>query len=105
MKTIDEIIEQLENLSNDDAIDIWDKYCEKNSLYDDMIYPNDEYNFNKVFSSIDDALRAAHFGEYDYTDVYFKLNAYGNLESMNYPKDYMDMDALAEYILDNNINI
>ena len=101
----EEIIEKLEGLTTMKLIILWNEYCEDNCLSDDVIYENNEYNLDNVFSSIDDALRAAHYGEYDYSDNYFKLDAYGNLESMNFPKDYIDIDALAEYIVEHNINL
>jgi len=104
MKTIENIIEKLQNLTEMKLIILWNQYCDDNSLTDDEIHDNEEYTLNEFFSSVDDALRAAYYGEY-YDDKYFKLNAYGNLESFNYPKDYMDLEALAEYVLDNNINL
>lgn len=47
-------------------------------------FENDEYFFNDMFKSADDAVRAVCYGDYNYMDDLVKFNAYGNLESCSY---------------------
>jgi hypothetical protein len=44
-------------------------------------YENDEYFFELYFSNPAEAVRAAHFGNYNYSDDFVKFNGYGNLDS------------------------
>ena len=50
-----------------------------------------------------DAVRAVCYGEYNYTDEYVKINAYGNLETTNYIQDELEgyVDDIVEHIIDN----
>jgi hypothetical protein len=51
-----------------------------------------------------EAVRAASYGEYDYSDNYVKFNGYGNLESLDYiTTDDLgnSVDAIAEEVADN----
>ena len=66
---------------------------------------NDEEFFNTFFESPMDAIRATHYGDYNYNDDYVRLNAYGNIESFSEwerneeIKDNIDdiVDNLVEY--------
>ncbi len=58
-------------------------------------YENDEYFFNDMFKSADEAVRAVCYGDYNYNDDYVRFNAYGNLESFN---DYDYEEELKSYI-------
>ena len=44
---------------------------------------NDEDFFNVHFTEPMEAVRAAYFGEYKYSDDYVRFNAYGNLKSVS----------------------
>jgi hypothetical protein len=67
---------------------------------------NDEEFFEIYFEGKPmDAVRAAQYGDYNYTDEYVRFNGYGNLESFNdwqYEKELKDsideiIDNLIEY--------
>lgn len=51
------------------------------SLEDYCYEINDEDFFNVHFTEPMEAVRAAYFGEYQYSDDYVRFNAYGNLKS------------------------
>lgn len=73
--------------------------------FDDMQWwDNDEDFFETFFgTAIMDAVRAVCYGEYNYTDEYVKINAYGNLETTNYIQDELEgyVDDIVEHIIDN----
>ena len=53
------------------------------SLEDYCYEINDEDFFNVHFTEPMEAVRAAYFGEYNYSDDYVRFNAYGNLKSVS----------------------
>lgn len=53
------------------------------SLEDYCYEINDEDFFNVHFAEPMEAVRAAYFGEYQYSDDYVRFNAYGNLKSVS----------------------
>lgn len=53
------------------------------SLEDYCYEINDEDFFNVHFTEPMEAVRAAYFGEYKYSDDYVRFNAYGNLKSVS----------------------
>lgn len=69
------------------------------------IYENDEYFFDTFFDGRPmEAVRAAHYGDYNYNDDYVRFNGYGNLESFG---DYQYEAELKDYvdeIIDNLID-
>ena len=73
---------------------------------------NDEEFFNTFFESPMDAIRATHYGDYNYNDDYVRLNAYGNIESFSEwerneeIKDNIDdiVECLVEYYVHINID-
>lgn len=101
MKTLIEntkeaIIDYLENLENGDIINIHNTYCQENN------YNDDEEFFNLHFENKPmEAVRAANFGDYNYSHDWVKFNGYGNLDSFNSPSDNIDINAIADDILEN----
>ncbi|QIW88610.1 hypothetical protein P59_241 [Bacillus phage P59] len=71
---------------------------------------NDEDFFNTFFDGNPaEAVRAAHFGEYNYGDDYVRFNGYGNLESFN---DYQleqdlkdELEEIAEAIIEKQAHL
>lgn len=63
-----------------------EKLFEKVGGYVDYwwLYKNDEWAFDALFENMIDAVRAAQYGDYDYTKPYFKVNDNdGSLYSMS----------------------
>ena len=97
------IVNILKNMDADSLVSIWNSYCNDENP-DDYIYSNDEYTLKDLFGDdVNEAIRAAYYGDYRYGDTYVKFNAYDNLESMDEynVSDKIDFDSLADYLIDN----
>jgi hypothetical protein len=79
----------------------------------DVNYNDDEF-FNIYFEGKPmEAVRSAHYGNYNYTDEYVRFNGYGNLESLSewdYEAELMDnsnviLETAQELYEDNHIDI
>ena len=85
--------------SNESKVHYHNIYCEVEKYYDDVIYWNDEEFFNMFFANeVIKAVQATCYGDYSYGHEYVTFNGYGNLNSSNYPEDFMDFSALMESI-------
>lgn len=85
-----------------------------NGMFEEIGYADSDLNeFLKVyFAEPIDAIRAWHYGEANYNDEYFRINVYGNIESLSEYElleeceDNRD-DIVEEYVRlvqENNIN-
>lgn len=100
-ETIREIIE---NADDKKLVYAWNYMCGETDRYDDEIHENEEWELEEVFGGIDSALRAACYGEYRYTDTWFVLNGYGNMDSFSYTIDSncpIDTDELVRFFMEN----
>lgn len=74
------------------------------------VYENDEEFFNMMFEGkAMEAVRAAHYGDYNYNHDLVKFDGYGNLESLTY-RDYEEelkdsIDEIIEALEENKHNI
>ena len=103
MDTIRQFYEKYGDMDNiGQWLEIHNEYCSESNM-DSYIHENNEDFFNLMFSSADEAVRAAIFGDYNYHDDYVCFNGYGNLKSLNeYNLDNMiDKDVLIEWMIDN----
>lgn len=81
---LEEHVDLLKQLVND-------IYSYNGALSHLVVYENDEEFFDLFFHDKPmEALRAAHFGYYDYNDEYVKFDVYENLVSFD-EVDYQDM--------------
>ena len=91
--------------SDDEVIRAWGAFCENTDRYDDVVYDNDNDTYQMLFGdNIDEALRAASYGDFNYTDSYVVINGYGNLDTFSYlcsSKCPVDKDELADYFYEN----
>lgn len=95
MKT--KIIEYLENLDDQTLLELHNDYCDHNSYYDDHIYYMSDLNellYGKAPSEIIDLA-----GDINTNDDYLQYTIYG-VQSFDRISDYVDLDALADYIID-----
>jgi hypothetical protein len=94
-KTLEEIYldikENILNLSYYEIMVIHNQYCDINSYSDDMIFENDPYIINEIFSDTFKALQCMFHGEYNPNHDFFKFDGYGNLESIS---DYDILDHI-----------
>lgn len=104
-KKINAIIKQIAELSEQDLVELNNIYCEEIEADDYRIYNNDEEFFKSYFSRDGfSAVKAAYFGEYEFSADYVRFNGYGNLESIRYMRvsDLCELPAvIAEYALKN----
>lgn len=98
MKTVEQITEILENLSDADLIELWNGY-QADASGESQIYDFDEQFFEDYFSDPMEAARAVYFGKIDnWSNKYIQFNGYGNLESSNYVSDMISIYDLANHI-------
>ena len=106
MEKLQVVKDWLESKDNEELRTIWNEYAVENSP-DDEIFENDEYFFNDFYGQdVMGAIRAISYGDYNFRNEYLQFNGYGNIESFDdYEiKDKIDMDVLAEDILENPKN-
>lgn len=101
-KNINAITEHLQGLDNNEIINAHNTYCQENHLSDDEIFNNDDEFFNMFFENkVIEAVRAATYGDYNYSHDWVKFNGYANLESTSDPFRFVDINSIAEHILEN----
>ena len=89
----------------DVLVDTWNQYTEFANKHEKYIYVNNDEGLDDMFAGfghpVSEALRAAQYGNYEWSDRYVVFNRLGNLESVDYCTDvydYIDFDDLAEYV-------
>jgi len=76
--------QQIYSLADSDLWAVWDRVCDLYNFHEDRVYANDEEFLNEIWNpKPSEALRAAHFGDYNWSHEYVKFDGYGNLESSN----------------------
>lgn len=105
--TIEErIIDAIENLSNNEAVSLWNEYCNESNHMDDYIYGMNE--FDEIMGDMKpwDVVRACFYGNFCPADNYFWFNGYANLESSDFPskdsKSPIYAKEIAKWIVDND---
>ena len=101
-ETIDKIWELREN----NLLDLWFDFCQDMKMYDDIIYPNDEFFFEN-FKPIEIA-QGVNLGSWRYTDDYIKVDVYGYFWSFTYKSEIMehiDLDAFVDWVIENEIEL
>ena len=84
MKTQLELLqEHINGLTVGEKIQLHNEYCQSINNCDNEIYENDDEFFEIFFTKPLEAIRATHFGDYNYSHDYVMFNGYGNLDSFN----------------------
>ena len=96
----DEVLEMLKDMNDNDLVAVHNEYCEKVRYDDDRIYYMEEINELMYSMKPLDILREAR--DVDTNDDWIRWNGYGNLESTDCPEDWMDLDEIADYIVEND---
>ena len=100
----------VKNASDLDASQLRDMVAYVNS-YDGSLenleyYENDDDFFNTYFSNnVIEAVRAVSFGDYNYSDDYVRLDAYGNLESASEYEYYSELENYANEIAERYLEL
>lgn len=107
MKNVREYL--LENTN--ELVDVVQELVSWNGSLDQFdVYLNDEDFFDMFFEGKPmEAVRASHYGEYNYMDEYVRFNGYGNLESLSkwdLEKEMEeDIDEIVDVLMENHHNI
>ena len=119
MEKFDKIMDVLKNMDDCELVSVWNEYCDKVNCFDDRIYSMDELDEIMNGQDAQYILNRAFFGHDQWSEEssfnpnrdWFTFNGYGNFISMDaigYNKysgkfmcDYLDEDALTNYIVDN----
>jgi len=89
----DLIVSLINDMDRNELVSLNNAYC-RSIGSEGEVYDNDEEFFNTYFEGKPlEAVRAAHFGDYNFSHDYVKFNGYGNLESFQ----YFIVDDLEEY--------
>lgn len=86
---------KIRDYEQDEIIQFHNDYCDREGS-EDQIYENNGDFFDLFFSKPIDAVRAAQYGDYRYTDNFVRFDGYGNLESTDEPLEWVDFDALEQ---------
>jgi hypothetical protein len=99
------VLEYLEGLSDSELMGVHNDFCQSINDGDNLIHDNDEDFFEMYFENdVIGAVRAASYGEYNFNDKYVKFNGYANLESFDTVADHVDLDDIANNILESPEN-
>jgi hypothetical protein len=97
-----EIESYISNLSDGDKIWLWNNYCDETNSIDYNVYSMDDLDEILADMKPWDAIRAAFYGDFNPNHNYWRFNGYGNLESFDYADDYVDVDEMVDYIIEDN---
>lgn len=92
-------IQEVIMADEEDLIGEWNEYQYEACSGDDAIYENDEYFFETHFTDMMTAIKAVYFGKYNFGHDYVKFNGYGNLDTTDFVKNWIDKEDLIEYLL------
>ena len=96
----EEVLEMLRDMNDSDLVAVHNEYCDKVNYYDDRIY--DMYEINDLLYGRSPLEIITDARDVDANDNYIRYNGYGNLESTDCPDDWMDLDEIADYIVEND---
>lgn len=91
-------LQELNQMSYDKIVFLWNEYCEDVSSFTDMLYTNDDEAFSTFGFTINGTLINNTNELYDWNDEYVTADGKGNPWSANDPKVIMDLSALLEWV-------
>ena len=97
-----QITEILKSMDEKELLALYNRYCERMSDWDGLIYKMTE--FNDMMDGYN-PLRLADsicYGKFSVWHTYFKFNGRGNLESFDNLDGVIDIDDLVDYIINND---
>ena len=92
----------LENMSESQLYTIVNEYFDKTEYYDDRIYDMEEFDEMMDDMLPSDIAIKIFYGDFRPNDNYFKFDGYDNLQSFDYISDEVDLEEIADYIVDND---
>ena len=96
------LAKDLEYMDEHELYHVWHIRCDEIFHMDDEIFHMDDFNelmngFEPIYISM-----RIFYGDFSPNHDFFKFNGYGNLESSNYLSDFIDLEELADEIMDND---
>ena len=105
-ETLEQIKEMLLGLGDDTLRDVAQNLNSYNGCLDYLdYYENGEDFFDTFFQTKDEAVRAVCYGDYNYTDEYVIINAYGNCDSVSEMEYYSLLEDSVDDIADNLVEL
>lgn len=105
-ETLEQIKEMLLELGDDKLRDVAQNLNSYNGCLDYLdYYENGEDFFDTFFQTKDEAVRAVCYGDYNYTDEYVIINAYGNCDSVSEMEYYSLLEDSVDDIADNLVEL
>lgn len=101
MEKFELVKETLDNMSESDLFWLYKEYTNQAQLYDDEIFDMEEFDEIMSGSTPTDIAQKIFYGNFRPNDNYFRFDGYANLESIDWLKDEIDLDEIADYIIDN----
>lgn len=101
---LQQVIEQLNQLSTDELVNVYIDYAEQNSY--ERIYNLDESTINELYSSPWQALYDSNHKDFNDRDYFFTYNGNGHMISFsNEDEDNcpIDVEELAQWVVDNDL--
>jgi len=93
---------QLEYMDEADLLHAWHIRCDELEYHDDEIFPMDEFDeLMAHWKPMDIAFRTFYGGFHPHDD-FFSFDGYGNIESHRLLTHWINMDDLADEIMDND---
>ena len=92
----------LENMSESKLFTIYNEYLDKTEYYDDRIYDMEEFDEIMSGMSPSDIALKIFYGDFRPNDHYFKFDGCANFQSFDYISDEVDLEEIADYIVDND---
>lgn len=96
------VIDRFNELDTDRKVDVWREYCESVNDWDSVIYPMDDLDEILEGTSPYDILRCATDNDFDAFNYYFRWKC-DELESSDYPEDWMYPSDLANDVVHNGV--
>lgn len=98
----DEIHGIIDGMDGNSQVYLWNEYCSEVGYDDDMLYSMDDLDELLSGAKPWDVLRMAFYGDFKPVDDFWRFDGYGNLESFSYVSDFVDVDDITSFILDEN---
>ena len=96
---VEKMLDILKDLFDDDLVEIWNDYCD--DYNDDLkIYPIGDLDDWFTGMTATEILEACSDGDVDTSDLYFRDTPSQGVQTTCYPEDWIDLDAIVVYILE-----
>lgn len=106
MKSYDKIVEEIDNMSNDEIVNIWNEYCDEAGDSDEHIYEMDEFdNENNPPCDWDEFWeKRDELEDFDHNDGYWYREGGFDLRSIDDPWAIVREEDMAQAIVDGNFH-